>query len=222
MRTVACAAVFLFVCPIAFAQHIHHAAAPPSLEDDLRKSPCSKEFAPAVLNKDLQKVPWPAITGNDEAKLLFSQGMTQYYGFNYEEALRNFRGAEAADPSMAMASWGIALAAGPNINLGMDEECHRLARAQSAKAANQAQTQPGITRVELALIGALPLRYDYPVKEDPPKTKEEMAAQAARVTAALQAYSDALGGKWKNFTNDTNFGALYAESLMEAPPVGSV
>jgi tetratricopeptide (TPR) repeat protein len=207
MRCVMSAAVFLFVCQVAFAQHFHRTATP-APEDELRGSPCAKTLAAAVLQPDLQKVSW-AVTGNETARKLFSQGMTQYYGFNYEEALRNFLGAAAADPSMAMASWGIALAAGPNINLGMDKDCHRLAQEQSGKAVEQAKTQPGITALERAVINALPLRYAYPVtdKPDPDVVKK-----------ALKAYSEALGAKWEELKYDANFGALYAESLIELHP----
>jgi hypothetical protein len=109
------AALFLLVCPIARAHHLHATAAPGGI------SPCTKfdYFAKGVPHPDFQKVDWPAIKGSAEAKLYFSQGITQYYGFNYEEAMRNFKKAKEIDAKMAMASWGIALAAGPNINLGM-------------------------------------------------------------------------------------------------------
>jgi tetratricopeptide (TPR) repeat protein len=197
MRRVAFAALFLFVCPIAVAQHFHHAMAT-APEDDLRGSPCTKEFEPAVLQPDLQKVPW-AVTGSEEARKFFSQGMTQYYGFNYEEAMRNFRGAAKADPGMAMASWGIALAAGPNINLGMDDECRLLARSESAKAIELAKKQPGISKVEVELVNALPLRYADPVME-------------------TVAYSVAMGRIWDKVPADANVGALYAESLLELRP----
>jgi tetratricopeptide (TPR) repeat protein len=197
MRRVVSAAVFLLVCPIAVAQHFHHAmsSAP---EDALRGSPCTKKFAPAVLDAGLQKVLW-RVTGNEEAKKFFSQGMTQYYGFNYEEAMRNFRGAAEADPGMAMASWGIALAAGPNINLGMGDACRFLALKESGKAKELAKTQQGITRLEVELIDVLPLRYEDPDTE-------------------AVAYSVATGKIWDHAEADPNVGALYAESLLELRP----
>jgi len=207
MRHVVSVAVFLLVGQVAFAQLCHRTATP-APEDELRGSPCAKTLAPAVLQPDLQKVSWP-VTGNETAQKFFSQGMTQYYGFNYEEALRNFQGAAAADPSMAMASWGIALAAGPNINLGMDKECHWLAQQQSGKAVDQAKMQPGIRELERAVINALPLRYAYPVTDKP---------DPDLVTKALKAYSEALGAKWEELKYDADFGALYAESLIELHP----
>jgi tetratricopeptide (TPR) repeat protein len=197
------AALFLLACPIAIAQH--HGPVSSALGGESRGSPCSKSFADAVFQPDLQKVKW-AVTGKPEALPYFSQGMTQYFGFNYEEALRNFRMAKKLDEQMAMASWGIALAAGPNINLGMDDVCHKVTEEESAAAVTKAGKQSGITQVELALIAALPLRYDY-------KT-----AGAAR--DAMQAYSDKLGGRWEEFKGDPNYGALYAESLIELHPWG--
>ena len=210
MRCVLSTAVFLFAGQVAFAQHFHRTAtrAP---EDELRGSPCAKTLAAAVPDVALQKVDW-RVTGSEAARKYFSQGMTQYYGFNYEEALRNFLGAAAADPSMAIASWGIALAAGPNINLGMDKDCHGLAREQSAKAVEQAKKQPGITALERAVIDALPLRYAYPVTDKP---------DPHEVMKAMEAYSKALGKKWdevKEFQRDADFGALYAESLIDLHP----
>jgi tetratricopeptide (TPR) repeat protein len=209
MRHVALATMFLLICPIAIAQH-HHATTAPG-----RVSPCKKNFAPAVLNAALQKVNWPVPGITPDAQKFFSQGMTQYYGFNYEEALRNFRAAAAANgKDMAMASWGIALAAGPNINLGMDHDCHGIAIAESKKAALLASTG-GATDVQKALIDALPLRYAYPLDKPTPE----------QGTKALEAYSCALKAKWnapspenQPYQNDTNFGALYAESLIELHP----
>jgi len=208
MRRVMSAAAFLFVCPIALAQHFHHMRNP-APGDQFRGSPCCKPFAPAVLQPPLQKVKWE-VTGSKDALPYFWQGMTQYYGFNYEEALRNFRKAAEVDPHMAMASWGIALAAGPNINLGMDRKCHNLASDESAAAVQKAKTW-GATAEERAVIDALPLRYNYQETSDPVET-------ARRAKAALQAYSDALASKWSSFKTEPNYGALYAESLVELHP----
>ncbi|HEX9458376.1 MAG TPA: hypothetical protein VGA84_04485 [Thermoanaerobaculia bacterium] len=214
MRRVVFAALLLLVCPIAVAQHFHHLlqSAP---EDDLRGSPCTKTFLPAKLNAGLQKVNWPVSASTDDALKFFSQGMTQYYGFNYEEALRNFRAAAKANGGeMAMASWGIALASGPNINLGMDNDCRTLAITQSRKALELAMKQEDGKQVcmirpqECALIKALILRYNN-------------AADPASETIA---FSAAMGDIWnsppdtKSYTNIPDVGALYAESMLELRP----
>src|SRR6186713_3466888 len=50
------------------------------------------------------------------AQQLFDEGLAWCYGFHHAEALRCFRAAAFADPSCAMAFWGLAYAAGPHIN----------------------------------------------------------------------------------------------------------
>lgn len=205
MRHVACVAVLLFVCPIALAQHhVGHGVALAAGAD----SPC-RVLAPAVDRKDMPKVNWP-VTTNTEAQNFFNQGMTEYYGFNYEEAMRNFRKAQELDPSMAMAAWGIALAAGPNINLGMESDCRTVALEQSALAVRLGQKDPD--NVHKALINALALRY------------------AGSLTETV-AYSVAMREAWRSAqskfqpaparaANTANVGALYAESLLEMRPWG--
>jgi hypothetical protein len=180
-------------------------------------SPCAKELAAAVPQKEFQQVEWPAIMDKlKEAKNqglpFFQQGLTQYYGLNYEEAMRNFKEAKK-DPRMAaIASWGIALAAGPNINLSMTDPCHSLATTEISCAYSLAGGEPQvdgckkggiITPLEKDLIGALQKRYAYP-----PGTAENAATQ----------YSEAMADIWKNNKNDKNVRTLYAESMMDLHP----
>src|SRR5882724_3698113 len=149
MRRLVLATVFLLACPIAFAQHFHHATAPDPADSE-RNSPCTKPLIPADPPPDVDKVYWP-VTGNTAAMPYFRRGITEYYGFNFEEALLYFRIAKQKDPSMAMASWGIALAAGPNINLGMDTRCRALAVSELTCALALAKPQ-SVTHVERGLI----------------------------------------------------------------------
>jgi hypothetical protein len=213
MRRLALATVFLLVCPIALAQHFHHVGATVAPG---RISPCVKFdlFAAAVSQPEFQKVDW-TVTGKPEAQAYFSQGMTQYYGFNFEEAMRNFKGAQTADPDMAMASWGIALAAGPNINLSVDDECRKLAQDESAHAIALMKDHP-VTEVESGLILALPLRYGHP---------EELPSEAVNYSVAMAKIWNKLEEKRENGDmsvlrqqNSANVGALYAESLLELRP----
>src|SRR5262245_48532841 len=70
-------------------------------------------------------------THSGEAQAYFDQGMTLYWGFDHEEARRSFRCATELDPELAMAWWGLALSAGPHINLPMmDEERDRAAHEE--------------------------------------------------------------------------------------------
>ena len=102
-------------------------------------------------------------TASQEAQRWFDRGLNWTYAYNHEEAVACFEKAIAADPSCAMAHWGVAYASGPNYNYpwhlrdpaGLAAD---LASAYDAtlKALSHAQ---GITAVEQALIRALPARY---------------------------------------------------------------
>jgi tetratricopeptide (TPR) repeat protein len=190
-------------------------------EDKLRMSPCTKlsyfepaDRQPEQLQAAFRKVEWPAIKGNNNSVNYFRQGMTQYYGLNYEEAMRNFKGAKKIDKTMAMASWGIALAAGSNINLDMTDACHVLAKREITHASSLAkeQSQEGckkkrcITPLEKELIAALVKRYDYPVGA---KTLAQKHAEE---------YRDAMAAVWEKHQTDKNISALYAESMLDVYP----
>lgn len=208
MRRVACAAVFLFVCPIVLAQgfHSHHVHLSATAG-----SPCTEpfvmDFANAEIREGMPTVKWPVTTAIPDAQTFFNQGITEYYGFNYEAAMRNFRKAQQLDPTMPMAAWGIALATGPNINLGMDDTCREIGTKQSADAVTFAGKR-NITEVEKGLIQALPLRYAGPMTET-----------VAYSVAMRQVWED-LTAKTETGANVANVGALYAESLFDMRPWG--
>jgi tetratricopeptide (TPR) repeat protein len=201
MRSAFAVVLLLFVCSTASAQHFHqHAGAGDTAQ--FRRSPCNKTYTRPALDSELQKVVW-SVTGNETARKYFSQGMTEYYGFNFEAAARFFRAALEVDSSMAMAAWGIALASGPNINIQMQGECAVQALERSREAMRLAKTQPGITQLERDLINALSLRYENPVMEN-------------------VAYSVAMRGVWASpeGKKNANVGALYAESMFNLRPWG--
>ena len=186
----------------AAAQHFHHhvqAAA----EDELRGSVCDdSRYKEPTLDPSQQGVPWIVTpTRNKEAVLAhFNQGMTLLYGFNYEGALRHFRRATALDNQFVMGWWGMAMAAGPNINIKMDSTCGQKARTWS----NEGQRLAGLLKrtispVELALANALPVRYAADVIQE-------------------DKYAAAMAVVWQDHQPDPNVGALYAESLMDLHP----
>lgn len=219
MRKFACVVMSLLACPIVIAQMGHHGTATLFPEDDLRISPCKKILAPAVSQPQFQQAAWKVEGVTPEAQAFFNQGMTLYWAFNYEEAMRNFRAAAKANGpngTMAMASWGLALAAGPNINLGMDQDCHVLAKAESKKALELA-SEPGsrIAPEQMGVIKALLLRYQFP--ETPEGHEVDPLTRAAAEKAKIQ-YSDAMARVWQDADNDPNVGALYAESMVELHP----
>ena len=70
----------------------------------------------------------PITTDSTEAQQWFDQGLLCLYGFNHDEATRSFKQAAALDPKAAMPWWGVAYAAGMNINdPEMTEERSRVA-----------------------------------------------------------------------------------------------
>jgi tetratricopeptide (TPR) repeat protein len=141
-------------------------------------------------------------TESEEAQRYFDQGLTLYYGFNHEGAVSSFARALELDPSLAMAWWGQAISAGPNINNPfMDETAAKAAweTTQSALALVE-KASP----VEQALIRALAERYAWPPPED---------RRALDV-----AYADAMREVWKRFPDDADVGALCADAVMNLRP----
>jgi tetratricopeptide (TPR) repeat protein len=144
----------------------------------------------------------PVTTADDRARAYFDQGLALYYGFNHEEAIRAFRHAAKLDPGFAMAWWGAALAAGPNINNpAMDEEASKSAfeALQEAMAHRDA-----VSPVERDLIEALSKRYAWPAPED----RRDLD----------RAYAGAMKTAWAAHPGDPDAGALYAESMMDLRP----
>ncbi len=178
----------------ALAQHHGDTfGAPPSTV-----SPCS-DTTLAEEVPSLQKVDM-AVTASGEARRFFSQGMTLLYAFNHQDAMRAFRKAAAVDDLFAMAHWGIALAAGPNINVGIDPTCQELAHREVEAAWKRTQERQ-VTAMERDLIGALRQRY----------------SGAPYFEAA---YKAAMAEVARNHPRDPDVLSLYAESIMDLRPWG--
>ena len=108
------------------------------------------------LYDDLGDYERPVTTDEEEAQAYFDQGLRLQYAFNHPEAIRSYERALEIDPSCAMCWWGIALAAGPNINAPVDEAGASRATAAIASAREQLDDE---TPVERGLIEALSARY---------------------------------------------------------------
>jgi tetratricopeptide (TPR) repeat protein len=156
----------------------------------------------AKLFPDLGRFHRPVTTSNPQAQQFFDQGLLLGFGFNHEEAIRSFQRAAELDPKCAMAFWGAALAAGPNINNPtMDEAATKAAFDAVTKAR---ALEAGQSDVEKDLIEALAKRYVVP----PPPDR-----------AALDlAYADAMREVWHRHGTDADVGALFAESLLDLRP----
>ncbi len=176
----------LLVTSPAIAQHEHEMA--------------SQATAPPPLYTDLGT--WThKITASPDAQKYFDQGLRLYYGFNHAEAIRAFQQAAKLDSNCAMAWWGVAVSAGPNINFPMDEA--------GAKTANEALAQANALAAkagpaEQAYIEALGARYS----PDP---------KASR-TALDTAYCQAMKKLAQRFPDDLDAATLYAESILDLNP----
>jgi tetratricopeptide (TPR) repeat protein len=141
-------------------------------------------------------------TRSREAQRYFDQGLTLYWSFDHEEARRSFRRATELDPDQAMAWWGLALSAGPHINLPMmDAERDRLAHEELTRAlALASRTTP----FEQELIRALSTRYAWP----PPDDRRPLD----------EAYAEAMRRVWEKHPASAEAGTLFAEALMDLRP----
>ena len=141
-------------------------------------------------------------TDSPEAQKYFDQGLNFLFGFNHGAAIRAFQAAANADPSCAMAHWGVALACGPHINFPhVPPPAAELAWKELVLAQ---ENVAHASLVESALIEALGHRYANPQPED---------------RGALdRAYADAMRKVWKAHSDDPDIGALFAEAMMDLRP----
>lgn len=155
-----------------------------------------------VLRDDLAVYHRPIKTTSKEAQRWFDQGLVLYYGFNHDAAIACFKKVAELDPKCAMAWWGQAISAGPNIN---NPHMDDAAAKNAYDAAQQAKALSGnASPVEQKLIDAIATRYTWPVPED---------RKALDV-----AYSDAMRTVWKKFPKDKDVGALFADASMNLRP----
>jgi tetratricopeptide (TPR) repeat protein len=164
-------------------------------------APAAPAAGGAPLFNDLGTFTRGVSSQNEQARKYFSQGMTLTYGFNHSEAARSFREAARLDPKCAPCYWGVALVLGPNINLGMQEGDVAEAFSASRKAQELAANA---TPLERALIDALVVRYV-------PKP----VANRAELDLA---YANEMRKVAKQYPDDADVQALFAESLMDLSP----
>lgn len=161
-----------------------------------------------------------AITAREPlAQRFFDQGLRLAYAFEHAEALRAFSEAARLDPQCAMCAWGMAYAAGPNINNPLrpaDPRAVEYARRALALAG-------GATPKEQALIEAIAARLDLaappaavadatpsPVCAVPPPPKDADPLDIA--------YARAMRKAAREYADDDEVTMLYAEALMMLSP----
>lgn len=149
-------------------------------------------------------------TSSAEAQRHFDAGLRWMYSFNHDEAVRSFRRAIDADPSCAMAWWGVAICRGPHINNPfMSEESSR--EAWDALSHAQAASGP-CTPIEKALIEALSHRYANPATTTPLPLDPVTRAPFDR------SYAEAMGRVYAAYAGDDDIATIYAESYMDLRP----
>ena len=158
---------------------------------------------------DLGRHSRPVTTSSPQAQTWFDRGLVWTYGFNHEEAVYCFEQALRHDPGCAMAHWGVGYALGPNYNKpweAFDEADLRstLEHAHAAVARAEELAEPA-TPAEQALIGALRWRY----------AQDELPGERQ---VWNEKYADAMGGVYRDFGDDLDVAALYADALMNLTP----
>lgn len=158
---------------------------------------------PATLMTGLSELHHPVSTTNAEAQKFFDQGLRLIYAFNHEQAALSFQQAAKLDPKLAMASWGIAEAVGPNYNDPADPDRYKQAHEAIEKAG---QLSANAAPNEKAYIAAMALRFPAD-----PKADHRLAAER---------YRNAMGDVVKQFPDDLDAATLFAEAAMNLHPWG--
>jgi tetratricopeptide (TPR) repeat protein len=151
-------------------------------------------------------------TTNPRAQQFFNQGLTFFYGFDSESAMRSFHQASVEDPNLAMAYWGVALAAGGDLNIPIDDPCMLLAVKQSKIAYGLLSR---VTLPEQLYIQALAERYAIrpsPGADTPVRDPQQLGVYYALAMKSVYEKLSSLDPK------DPDAGALYAYSLMNLRP----
>ena len=148
-------------------------------------------------------------TGSDDAQRWFDRGLNWCYGYNHEESVACFRRALDADPECAMAWWGVAYASGCNYNKPWEafdeEDAQRSVAAAFEATENARRLAASAAPVERALIEALPARYPQATPGDD-------------MEAWNDAFADAMREVHRDFGDDPDVAALFAEAIMNRTP----
>jgi len=191
MKCAVFALVIAFANLVAAQQHATHAQPKPTTPK------------PVTLMTGIGNQHHPVTTSNPEAQKFFDQGLRLIYAFNHDEAERSFAHAAHLDPKLAMAYWGIAETVGPNYNDPADPDRFKKAHEAIQKAVDLSVS---VSASEKAYINALAKRFPAD-----PKADLRQAAEDSR---------DAMREVVKQFPDDLDAAALFAEALMNLHPWG--
>ena len=140
-----------------------------------------------------------AVSCSPSVRASFNRGIALLHDFWYEEARPQFEKIAAADPSCAMAHWGIAMS-------GFHQIWDRPDAAAMSKGRREmqaAQSTPAKTAREREYIAALS-GFFSPGNED--------------FQTRIDAYAAAMGKLYAHYPTDVDAGAFYALALLAAEP----
>lgn len=145
----------------------------------------------------------PVSTKNKEAQRWFDQGLTQIYALDYSEASKSFQRAASADPTMAMAFWGISYALGSDYYYKTQGDPAREQDSYKAlqRAVTLSTTGPAAERAYIAALGR---RYCHCPNPD----RERLAVE----------FKDGMRDLAQGYPNDLDAATLYAQSIMNLKP----
>jgi len=144
----------------------------------------------------------PVSTQSAQAQLFFDRGLTSFYAYDLGGAAQAFANALQADPHLAMAAWGEALAEAGDLNHPLSPKSFAAAQTAVKQAVS---LEPFASVTERAYIDALALRYAG--SWDNRETNEQRYIQAMETIVAQNPLDD-------------DAPALAAEALLEGhePP----
>ncbi len=159
-----------------------------------------QQEAPAKLIPGLGSLHHPIATKSPEAQKFFDQGITLFYAFNFNEAVRSFTRASQLDPQAAMPFWGLALAMGPSYNGGtyVSPANEKAAYEALQKATKLAASGPA---VEQDYIAALSRLFSSDSNPDLAKLGRDYVSAARDLSL--------------RYPDDPDAATLYAASLMD-------
>ncbi len=180
MRTLLLPFVVLIGCSTS------HKPAPPPATAEMRHD-----------NDAISKLHHPVSTNVAAAQRQFDEGLTLIYAFNHDAAIASFRKSLDADPKLAMAHWGIALALGPNYNVDVDPAREKQAYDEMQKATELSQNA---SQAERDYIAALSKRFSGDEKPD--------------LKMLAHSYADAMRRLMEKYPDDLDAATLYADAMM--------
>lgn len=139
---------------------------------------------PSTTVQGLGSLSFPVRTRSAEARGAFERGMLLLHLFHYDEARASFRMAQAADPGLALAYWGEAMAWNYTV---WNEQNRDSARAVLARFAPSAEDRRARTsdRRDAHLIEATDILYG-----DGPKARRDTLYHAAMAAASVEYPAD--------------------------------